>query len=485
MDEGSSIVFFAPLDDYSNMLLVTASAPDQLAIELLNLRTGNHTVLQTVEAPGWEAVSFVAANNQLDIKLDDSVLSVPIYDPNVRSASSAKIFTTVNPDRRRAAAFEQAWADLKYRYYQRELEGRDWDAIGAKYRAYLGSIATSRELTELVAAMYGELSASHLFADYAGLEGTRLGLGTRNDTLGVYLDYGYEGPGRRVAAVLPGGPLDRAGLGVDAGDIISSINGIPVPEAGGMERLLDVNLGKRTLIGVRDQGQDEERFIYVDPISYGSQLRLARERLLDARAGLVDRLSNSCVVYQYVADMDEASYINVMGKLSSSRDLAKAALIDVRSNGGGNLTRELITLLSGTAYAQVGRTGGPIKTEPNNRWVWPSAVLVDSFSYSDAAIFPQAYQDAGIGLLVGDTVLNTGTYVSRSPSKLVPGFTYAIPILPIRHLDGSYYENHVIEPDIAVPFDPNTVGINTDPQLEAAVAALMKQIGADTDCRLP
>ena len=141
---------------------------DPLEVERLNLRTGDLTVLQTVEAPGWEAVSFVSANNQLDIKLDDSVLSVPIYDPNGRSASSARIFTTVNPDRRRAAAFEQAWADLKYRYYQRELEGRDWDAIGAKYRAYLGSIATSRELTELVSAMYGELSASHLFTDYAG-----------------------------------------------------------------------------------------------------------------------------------------------------------------------------------------------------------------------------------------------------------------------------------------------------------------------------
>ncbi|KKC35552.1 hypothetical protein WH87_15965 [Devosia epidermidihirudinis] len=484
-DDASSIVYFAPLDDYSNLLLVTAPAPDQLELELLDLRTGNLTALQTIEAPGWQAVSFVRDQYQLDIKLDHTVLSVPLYDPSGVRTSPAKIFTTVNPDRRREAAFEQAWADLKYRYYQRELEGRDWDAIGAKYRSYLGSIATSRELTELVSAMYGELSASHLFTNYAGSESTHIGLGTHNDTLGVYLDYGYEGPGRRVAAVLPGGPLDRAGLGIDAGDIITSINGLPVPEAGGLERLLDVNLGKRALIGVLDQGQDGERFIYVDPISYGSQIQLARARLLDARAAMVDRLSNACVAYQYVAGMDNDSYLNVLGTLTSSRNLTKAALIDVRSNGGGNLTRELTTLLSGTAYAQVGRTGGPTMTEPNNRWVWPSAVLVDSFGYSDAAIFPQAYQDAGIGILVGDTVLNTGTYVAQNASKLVPGFNYAIPVLPSRRLDGSYYENHVIEPDVAVPFDPNTVGINTDPQLEAAVAALMKQIGPETDCRLP
>jgi tricorn protease len=82
-------------------------------------------------------------------------------------------------------------------------------------------------------------------------------------------------------------------------------------------------------------------------------------------------------------------------------------------------------------------------------------------------------------------VLNTGTYVASINSKLVPGFNYNIPVLPSRRLDGSYYENHVIEPDIAVPFDPNAVGIGVDPQLEAAVEALMAQIGKDSDCRLP
>lgn len=483
--DGGSFVYFAPLTDYANMLLVSAPDGDTLTIELLNLRSGERTFVQSVEAPGYEAMSFVPGLNQLDIKLENTVLSVPIFDPNGLSVSPARIFTTVNPDQRRAAAFEQAWADLKYRYYQRELEGRDWQAIGAKYRSYLGSIVTNRELSELVAAMFGELSASHLFTEYSGSEGSRLGFGTENDTLGVYLDYGYEGPGRLIADVLPGGPLDRSGLGVGAGDIITSINGMPVPEAGGLERLLDINLGKRALIGVVTQGQDEERFIYVTPINYYDQLKLAKARLLDARAQLVDRVSNSCVAYQHVAAMDNASYLKVLGQLTSSRDLAKAAVIDIRSNGGGNLTRELMTMLSGQAYAQVGRNGDAMLTEPSNRWLWPSAVVVDSFSYSDAAIFPQAYQDAGIGKLVGDTLLNTGTYVAQNHSKLVPGFMYGIPILPIRRLDGSYYENHVIEPDIAVPFDPNNVGLNTDPQLEAAVAALMEQIGSKTNCRLP
>src|SRR5690606_29048875 len=108
--------------------------------------------------------------------------------------------------------------------------------------------------------------------------------------------------------------------------------------------------------------------------------------------------------------------------------------------------------------------------EPSNRWLWPSAVLVDSFGYSDGSGFPQAFQDLGLGPLVGDTVLNTGTAVNYVDSKLVPGLTYGIPVLPFHRLDGSRYENSVIEPDIAVPHDPNNVGIGVDPQPEAGVA---------------
>jgi tricorn protease len=51
-------------------------------------------------------------------------------------------------------------------------------------------------------------------------------------------------------------------------------------------------------------------------------------------------------------------------------------------------------------------------------------------------------------------------------------------------MDGSYYENFVIEPEIHVPFNPNAAGLNTDPQLEAALAAIMAEIGADADCRI-
>ena len=477
-------VMLETLSDHQRLLAPVYDG-DKLTLNAVDLATGDFETMATLEVPGLSYLSYVTELNAIDLKIPGKVLRVALDQPDQWSEFKQEIFYTRDENAARTAAFEQVWADIKYRYYDAGLEGRDWDGIGEKYRAYVGSVASDRELASLISAMLGELSASHLFVSYRGTEQSTPGLGTHEDALGIYLDYGYEGPGRRIAQVLAGGPLDRQNLGINAGDVIVSINGQAIPTAGGLDKLLDLNVGRQVSVGVLDDGEGNERQVLVSPIGQKDELELAKARLINARGEMVQRLSRSCVAYQYVPSMDNESYLDLLATLSSTRGVAKAALVDVRSNGGGNLTRELITLLTGTAYATMGRDDGAKLVEPINRWVWPSAVLVDSFGYSDGSVFPQAYQDNAIGKLVGDTVLNTGTAVNYVESKIVPGLTYGIPVLPSRRLDGTYYENYVIEPEIRVPFNPNHVGINTDPQLEAAVASLMAEIGADADCSHP
>lgn len=486
LGEGAAdAVTLAALPDQQSLLEIVSVDRDRLALQVTSLVDGSTDIAGEFAAPGWNALYYVAELGVVDVKIDGAILRVPVSAPDQVSVIASRVFFTRDADAARLAAFEQAWADANYRYYDSALEGRDWDAIGAKYRAYLGSIASDRELEELISAMYGELSASHMFTGYRGAEAARSDLGNSNDALGIYLDYGYEGAGRRVAAILPGGPLDRRAFDIEPGDIISSINGADVPEAGGIDRLLSLNVGRPALVGVTDSETGEERFYTVKPIDQRDEAALAKARLINARREMVARLSNSCIAYQYVPDMDNDAYLDLLGTLSAQRGIARAALVDVRSNGGGNLTRELITLLTGEAYSTNGWAQGPLDVEPNNRWVWPSAVVVDSFGYSDGSMFPQAYQDNAIGPIVGDVVLNTGTSVDYIKSAVVPGLVYGLPVLPHRRMDGTLYENNIIEPEIHVPFNPNDVGLNTDPQLEAAIAALMEEIGAGADCRLP
>jgi tricorn protease len=459
-------------------------ADDTLTVDALDLTTGETEEVLDFPAEGLLSLDYLVEAKAFDLQFPGHILRVPIANPAQAQKIEQTILYTRDDTAARLAAFEQAWADIKYRYYDPAIEGRDWDAIGEKYRAYVPSVASNRELASLLSAMFGEISASHLYVHYSGNESDIGGLGTHEDSIGAYLDYGYTGPGRRIAAVLPNGPLDRRSLGVNAGDVIVSVNGQTVPDAGGLDRLLDLNVGRQVQLGILDEGAGQERTISVKPMSVSEEGTLANARLIDARAEKVQQLSNSCIAYQYIPAMDNDAYIDVLATLSAQRDTAKAALIDVRSNGGGNLTRELITMLTGEAYSITGRDDGAKVIEPNNRWNWPSAIVVDSFSYSDGSVFPQAYQDMDIGKIVGDTVLNTGTAVNYVRSAIIPGLTYGIPVLPLRRMDGTYYENNIIEPDIHVPFDPNNAGIGVDPQLEAAVAALMEQIGTDSDCRL-
>ncbi|MAN46367.1 MAG: hypothetical protein CMF04_09245 [Hyphomonas sp.] len=475
----------APLPDFRNLLLVTPEGGDNYGVSTIDMASGATQLIQMVEATDLVGVSYSAELGVIDFVLADAVMSVTPGESEPTGWTPYRIYYASSAGAVREAAFEQAWADLKYRYYQRALEGRDWDAIGAEYRSYLNSIASNRELGELISAMYGELSASHLFVGFSPAQQPGIGLGTYDDVLGVYLDHGYDGPGRRVADLLPGGPLWRNDAGLGPGDVITTVNGRPVPEAGGLERLLDVNLGKPVLLGFTDGESGTELTTQVQPIGRGEQSALASARLIDARRDRVERLSRNCLVYVHLPEMNNDVYLDVIGRLTAARHTAKGALIDVRSNGGGNLTRELITLLTGEAYGQMGLEGRPMTQEPNNRWLLPSAVVVDSYGYSDGSVFPQAYHDLKIGPIVGDVVLNTGTAVNYINSKLVPGLQYGIPELPYRRLDGSYYENNVVLPDIAVPFDPNQAGLNVDPQLDAAIEALMSEVGRESDCGRP
>lgn len=468
-------------------LLAIFTDDQQLSVRLISLDNGELEEVAQIPVPDQEQVQFIrynAALQAVDVKTANQIIRSSINDPALRLEIPLDILFTRDEDAALVATFEQAWADVNDRYYDAAHENRDWKKIGDKYRAYLPSIAGHRDLERLIASMFGELSASHLFTGITQPNSALIGMGTQNDALGIYLDDAYTGAGRKIAAILPGGPMDQQNLHVGAGDIITSINGQAIPEAGGIARLLDINAGRQVVVGLADGTTDKERFIEVKPIGWFDELILASKNLSDKRSAMVSELSRQCVVYQPLYSMDNDNYVSLIGNLTSQRGLAKAALIDVRSNNGGNLSRELITFLNGKPAFSYGVDGRAWDLGPDNVWLWPSAVLVDSFSYSDGSIFPQAYQDQRIGKLIGDVLLNTGTSVIAVNSKVLPGLQYNFPVMPYRHVDGRKYENEVITPDIVVPFDPNTYGIHKDPQLEAAVASLMQQIGADSDCRI-
>jgi tricorn protease len=121
------------------------------------------------------------------------------------------------------------------------------------------------------------------------------------------------------------------------------------------------------------------------------------------------------------------------------------------------------------------RDGHIVTRLPVGRWTKPSILLQNAGSYSDASVFPMLYQKKSIGRIVGDRTPGTGTAVSDVP-QLQTGMRYRVPEMGFQLLDGTWFENTEIVPDVLVHNDPNLIAEGRDPQLEASVKTLLKQL---------
>jgi tricorn protease len=377
--------------------------------------------------------------------------------------------TTRDEAEARKAAFEQFWTLSKKRFYDRDLNGVDWDAARAKYESFLSSIVDGRDLAELLSEMSGELNASHTGGYFHAI----VPVGEQTASLGLYYDERYPGPGMKVADIITDGPFDAADSALKPGDVLRQIDGEDIPEEGGVRRMLRGRANQ--LVAIAAEHPDGRRFTEKHVvISWRQETALARAQWIKRKRESVVAKSCGHLGYVYVPGMDASSYRATFSEIFGRFVQADGLIVDIRYNGGGNLHNHLLTLLSGKAYMDfVPSRGGPTQEEPRDRWTKPSAVIMNADSYSDASVFPHAYHDLKLGPLIGDPVAGTGTATWWPESLIIPGLFYGLAQLPIRDRgDGTLFERADVVPDIAVPSNPTAWAKGEDPQLDAAIKAL-------------
>jgi C-terminal processing protease CtpA/Prc len=189
----------------------------------------------------------------------------------------------------------------------------------------------------------------------------------------------------------------------------------------------------------------------------------------------VDRLSNGELGYIHVPGMNDGAYRStyeeVMGKFASR----KGIVVDTRFNGGGDLVADLAMFLSGKKffdYTSDTRSNG---YEPNFRWTKPSISLANEANYSDGHCYAYTVKALNLGKLVGMPTPGTCTFAGWEP--LQDGIRWGVPHTGVKDArTGKYLENQQTEPDIKVMNEYDVVSKGKDQQLEAAVAALLKEI---------
>lgn len=224
-------------------------------------------------------------------------------------------------------------------------------------------------------------------------------------------------------------------------------------------------------VSVYDPAKKKHFDVVIRAISRSAQSDLLYRRWVDRNRRMVDSLSHGTIGYVHVKEMDSESFRTVFSELlSDSMRMKKAVIVDERHNGGGWLHDDLCTLLSGKQYAKFIAHGKYIGYDPWNKWVKPSCVMICEDDYSNGHGFPAVYKTLGIGKLVGAPVAGTMTAVWWE--TMMNGMIFGIPQVGNEGMDGKFFENKQLDPDIVVYNTPEDYEKGRDEQIEKAVQSL-------------
>ena len=369
------------------------------------------------------------------------------------------------PQQERQYIFEHCWKQVKEKFYDPGLHGVDWDYYHQNYGSKVQYVNNDYDFADLLSEMLGELNGSHTGCRYRPKSGFRLG------HIGILIDPEYKGDGIKIAEVLPGGALNNMDPQIKAGDVIVAVEGHQIKAGENyLENFYDT-VDKKILITVKCScGKKKELFV----TPKASDAQLLYKRWVRQREDLVEKLSGGKVGYVHIQGMNSESFREFYSKVLGKYRNCDALIVDTRHNGGGWLHDDLVTFLGGKEYHQFIPRGQYIGHEPFNKWTKRSCVLMSEDNYSDASGFPHAYKTLGLGKLIGAPVPGTMTAVwweNQINSLLVFGIPQVGNYSP---KDKCFMENHQIEPDILIYNDPASTISGRDPQLEAAVAEMLK-----------
>ena len=367
--------------------------------------------------------------------------------------------------------FNHVYRQEKERFYNEKMHGVDWEMLTAAYRKFLPHINNNYDFAELLSEYLGELNVSHTGSGYRA-PASRESASTAN--LGVFFDLGWQEDGLKVAEIVKGGPFDKASSKLEAGDVITSINGVEIRKGMDFYPLLNRKAGERTLIGIR-KASGEKAEMVVLPVSESKFADLLYKRWVRQNAEKVQQLSGGRLGYVHIEGMDDASFRTVYSDILGRYNNCDGIVIDTRFNGGGRLHEDIEVLFSGEKYLTQEIRGKDACDMPSRRYNKASIMIIGEANYSNAHGTPWVYKYKDMGLLVGKPVPGTMTSVTWETLQ-DPTLYFGIPVVGYRKADGTYLENDQLNPDIDVENTKELVVTGRDEQLEAAVKALLKQI---------
>jgi Tol biopolymer transport system component/C-terminal processing protease CtpA/Prc len=370
----------------------------------------------------------------------------------------------------RKAAFVQFWREFNRGFYDPYFHGRDWRALRNKYERYVPTAAHPSDLSTILNMMVGELESSH--SEVSGPAGGPPSQQSAN--LGFTFDYGWEGKGIKIKSVPNRAPGSFAKTKLEAGEVVTQINGKPVQADEALYRdVLNEQIGRELTLTVMSKG-GETRTVKYRALSTGEFNALNFQNLLEQRRRYVEEKSGGKLTYVHIAGMSQGELDRFVQQAYQYGIGKQGMIIDVRNNGGGNTSDRIIDLLERkpNAYYQV-RDEAPI-IGPGQLADFPLTVMCAQTSFSNAEMFPNSMRTRGLAKLVGMPTPGYVIYTGGFP--LVDGTVARMPGTGVYRLNGTPLENMGVVPDITLENDPVEFLAGIDRQLDKAIADLLSRV---------
>lgn len=401
-----------------------------------------------------------------------SIKKVDIDKAQAKPVTFETIFN-YRPREERTYIFNHIWQQVVDKFYTADLHGVDWKGYRDAYARFLPHIDNNFDFQDLLSELLGELNGSHTGARYMAPGAT-----LQTACLGIFYDNSYRGDGLKIAEVIKRGPFAVKKTNVTAGCIIEKIDDRPLSKDTDYYPLLEGKAGKNVRLAIYNPHTGKRFDVTVKAISKGQENAILYKRWVERNRDMVNKLSGGRIAYVHVQGMDSQSFRTVYSELLSEENrVREAVIVDTRHNGGGWLHDDLATLLSGKEYERFMPRGQYIGSDPYNKWLKPSCVLVCEDNYSNAHGFPWVYKELKIGKLIGTPVPGTMTAVWWE-QQIDPTLVFGIPQVGCMDMRGHYLENQELKPDIEVYNDPQKSLNGEDQQLEAAVKEMLKEADA-------
>ncbi len=367
----------------------------------------------------------------------------------------------------RRAAFTQFWRNYNRLFYDPNMHGRDWDVIRQRYEPLLDSVEAPLEFSTVLLMMVGELESSH--SEVGAASGGNPSPVTPH--LGFTFDYSYVGSGIKVDKVPSGAPGSFTNTKINPGEYVLSINGEDVTLDENLFRTINNKQGRELTFLVNSTPSKEgARTVKYQGLSWSEWSDVHYKNRIDRLRRIVDERSGGEIGYIHVAAMgknDQQRFEREFYEYSLGK---RAMIIDVRFNGGGNVSDTLIDWLERKPHGwRMTRDDTP-RQSPVRVWNKPIVVLINEASYSNGEMFPSAMKERGLAKIVG--VPTPGYVIAVYPLPLVDGTSARMPFVGIYRPDGTTLENDGERPDYLVELTPDDWVAERDPQLDKALSLL-------------